>query len=370
MLFVHFQRHFVDRRHVDRLHHGVGVDVAEQRHLALERRRQRMLGAQHEDVGLETVLQQGLHRVLRGFGLQLARSGHVGDQRQVNQRRIPVTQRIAQLAHRLDERLRLDVAHRAADLGDDHVVFLGLRQQLNAAFDLVGDVGNDLHGLAQVLALALLLDDALVDTARRDVVGLRRGLVREALVVPQVEVRLGAVLGDVALAVLVGVERSGIYVDVGVEFLNGHRVTAGLQQAGDRSRNNTLAERRRHAARYEYVLGFGKFHYCFIYKFVVTPFSAFFRKPPPRRGSGRVKPVYTAFRRGPASGAAGRSDRQALLFSSWSCLSISFTFSIVEAISSRARSIFARTSATNASAFFDLAKKPMLFSRRPISCSS
>jgi len=111
---------------------------------------------------------------------------------------------------------RLDVAHRTADLGDDHVVFLGLRQQLNAAFDLVGDVGNDLHGLAQVLALALLLDDALVDTARRDVVGLRRGLVREALVVPQVEVRLGAVLGDVALAVLVGVERSGVYVDVGV----------------------------------------------------------------------------------------------------------------------------------------------------------
>ena len=252
-----------------------------------------MLGAQHEDVGLETVLQQRLHRVLRGFGLQLARSGHVGDQRQVHQRRVPVTQRVAQLAHRLDERLRLDVAHRAADLGDDHVVFLGLRQQLDAAFDLVGDVGNDLHGLAQILALALLLDDALVDTARRDVVGLRRGLVREALVVSQVEVGLGAVLGDVAFAVLVGVERSGIDVDVGVEFLNGHRIAAGLQQAGDRGRNNTLAERRRHAARYEYVLGFGKFHYCFIYKFVVTPFSAFFRKPPPRRGFGGGSNLYT-----------------------------------------------------------------------------
>lgn len=59
-----------------------------------------------------------------------------------------------------------------------------------------------------------------------------------------------------------------------------------------------------------------------------------------------------------------------LLFSSCSCLSISFTFSIVACISSRARSIFARTSATRASAFFDLAKNPMLFSSRPISCSS
>ena len=39
-------------------------------------------------------------------------------------------------------------------------------------------------------------------------------------------------------------------------------------------------------------------------------------------------------------------------------------------ISSRARSILAFTSAISASAFFDLAKKPMLFSSRPISCSS
>ena len=139
---------------VDRLHHGVGVDVAEQRHLAAQVHRKRMLGAQHEDVGLQTVFEQRLHRVLGGFGLQLARSRHVGDQRQVHQRRILIAQRVAQLAHRLDERQRLDVAHRTADLGDDNVVNLLLRQQLDAALDLVGDMGNDLHGLAQILALA------------------------------------------------------------------------------------------------------------------------------------------------------------------------------------------------------------------------
>ena len=36
MLIVHPQRHLVDRGHVDRLHHGVRIDVAEERHLAAQ----------------------------------------------------------------------------------------------------------------------------------------------------------------------------------------------------------------------------------------------------------------------------------------------------------------------------------------------
>ena len=63
---------------------------------------------------------------------------------------------VADLTGRLDERLRLDVADRAADLGDDHVglrLFVGL--QAHAALDLVGDVRDDLHRVAEVLAAAL-----------------------------------------------------------------------------------------------------------------------------------------------------------------------------------------------------------------------
>ena len=50
----------------------------------------RMLRTQDEDVGLQTVLQQRLHRMLRGLGLQLARSGHIGISVKVHQRRIAV----------------------------------------------------------------------------------------------------------------------------------------------------------------------------------------------------------------------------------------------------------------------------------------
>ena len=99
---------------------------------------------------------------------------------------------------------------------------------------------DDLHGLAEILAFALLFDDTLVDFTRRDVVRFRRRLVGETLVVSEVEVGFGAVLRHVTLAVLVGVERPGVDVDVGVELLDGHRITARLQQARNRCRDNPL----------------------------------------------------------------------------------------------------------------------------------
>ena len=56
-------------------------------------------------------------------GLQLARSGHSRESRvKCTNCRIAVSELVAQLTHRLDERQRLDVAHRTADFGDYDVV--------------------------------------------------------------------------------------------------------------------------------------------------------------------------------------------------------------------------------------------------------
>ena len=61
--------------------------------------------------------------------------------------------------------------------------------------------------------------------ASRDVVGLRRLDVQEALVVPQVQIGLRTVHRHVTFPVLVGVERAGIDVDVRVELLDGDLVS-------------------------------------------------------------------------------------------------------------------------------------------------
>ena len=68
--------------------------------------------------------------------------------------------------------------------------------------DLVGDVRDHLHRAAEVIAAALLADHALVDLAGREIVALAHLGLDEALVVAEIEVGLGAVLGHEDFAVL------------------------------------------------------------------------------------------------------------------------------------------------------------------------
>ena len=90
---------------------------------------------------------------------------------------------------------------------------------LHGGLDLVGDVRNHLHGLAQIVAAALARDDLLVDAAGGQVVALRELGVGEALVVAQVEVGLRAVVGDEDFAVLERAHGAGVHVQIGIELL-------------------------------------------------------------------------------------------------------------------------------------------------------
>src|SRR3989441_8018195 len=107
---------------------------------------------------------------------------------------------LAELADRLEKRQRLDVPPRPADLGDHDVVVRA--EAPDGGLDLVGDVGDHLYRGPEVLAAPLLRDDRQVNPPRRDVVHLRERAIDEALVVPEVEVRLGAVVRHVHLTVL------------------------------------------------------------------------------------------------------------------------------------------------------------------------
>jgi hypothetical protein len=70
----------------------------------------------------------------------------------------------------------------------------------------------------------------------------REVLVDEALVVPDVEVGLGAVLGDEDLAVLEGAHRPRVDVQVRVELLNLNLEAARLQQPAEGGSGDALAE--------------------------------------------------------------------------------------------------------------------------------
>ena len=239
-------RHLVDARDVLGGDHGLFVDVAEERDLALDVGRQEAIGAAEQQVGLDADRAQVADAVLRRLGLQLAGGADERHQRQVDVERVLAADVLAELADGLEEGQALDVADGAADLDDDDVD--AVRDGADRVLDGVGDVRDHLHRGAEVVAAPLALDDRQEDLAGGPVVVAAGHRVGEPLVVAQVEVGFGAVVGDVDLAVLVRAHRPRIDVDVGVELLERDLVAVALQQAADRGGGQALAERRHDAA--------------------------------------------------------------------------------------------------------------------------
>ena len=223
------------------------------RDLALQVVAERLLAAAHDHVGLDAAAAQFGDRVLRRLGLLLAGRTDERHQRHVDVADVVAPGFLAELTDRLEERKDLDVADGAADLGDDHVDVVG-GQAMDAPLDLVGDVRDDLHGLAEVVAATLGGEHRLVDRSGRGIGVAGQRLVDEPLVVAEIEVGLATVVGDEHLAVLERVHRAGVDVDVRVELLHRDPQATQLQQATERRRGETFAEGAGNASSHENVL--------------------------------------------------------------------------------------------------------------------
>ena len=213
-----------------------------------------MVRAEDDDVRLDADPAELLDGVLGRLRLQLAGRGELGEQRDVDVQDVRPTDVLAHLADRLEERQALDVADRAADLDDDHVRVALAGDARDPLLDLVGDVRDDLDRAAEVVAAALLRDDGLVDAARRHVGQLGQVLVDEPLVVPEIEVRLGPVVGHEDLAVLVRRHRPRIHVDVRIQLEDGDGQAPGLEDPTDARGGDALPEGGGHASGHKDIL--------------------------------------------------------------------------------------------------------------------
>ena len=146
----------------------------------------------------------------------------------------------AELANGFEERQRFDVADRAADFHHADVGVAGAEH--DAALDLVGDVRDDLHGRAEVVAAAFLGDHAFVDAAGREIAVAAGGRAHEALVVAEIEVGLGAVIGDEHFAVLERAHGARVHVDVRVELDHGDLETAAFENGAQRGGGDAFSQ--------------------------------------------------------------------------------------------------------------------------------
>jgi len=188
------------------------------------------------------------HRLLGRLGLQLAGGLDEGDVGDVQENGVVVADAQGKFPNGLQKRQTFNVPGRAADLGDDDIGLALVGQQVDAMLNLIGDVGNDLDGFAQIIAAPLLVQDGLVHLPAGEVVHAGELDVGEALVMAEVQIGFRAVVQDIDLAMLIRIHGAGIHVEVGIEFLQRDLQAAVFEQRAERGRGQPLAEGTDHAA--------------------------------------------------------------------------------------------------------------------------
>ena len=152
----------------------------------------------------------------------------------MNVSRVRAADVLANLTDSFKEWQALDVAHRAADLRDDDIHVVVRAESPNTSLDLVRDMGNDLHGVTQIVAAAFLLDDGLVHRAGGHVGVAPEVLTGESFVVAEIEVGFSAIVGNEDLTMLERVHRPGVDVDVRVQLLVDDFQSPSFEESAER----------------------------------------------------------------------------------------------------------------------------------------
>ena len=139
------------------------------------------------------------------------------------------------------------------DLNDDDVEILRIKSA-NSFFDLVGDMGDDLDRLAEVVASTLFGDHRGVNRSRCGVRVAIQTLVDETLVVSEVEICFAPVVGDENFTVFTRIHGPRIHVDVGIELAHRDAQTTLLEEPAEGGGGETLSEGGANASCHEDVL--------------------------------------------------------------------------------------------------------------------
>ena len=196
------QRALVQAGHGQVFNHAIRAHIAEHADLALDIAANAAIGTQHDDVGGDAHALQFLAGMLGGLGFIFVRAGNIGHQNHMDVAAVFHALLNANLADGLQERLALNITGGTADFGDDNIGFGAFGKIVDIALDFVGNVGNDLHRLAQISALAFLVQHVPIDLARRQVRVLVQIFINKALIMTQIQVGFGSVISHEHLAVL------------------------------------------------------------------------------------------------------------------------------------------------------------------------
>ena len=182
----------------------------------------------YQHVWLDSHSLKLFYTCLGGLGFHFTGSLQIWNQGYMNKDGIFVSYVMLELTDGFQERLAFDVSYCSAYLNDGDSVFIRGFGTVEAAFDLICDVGNDLYGSSPEVSVAFLLKNGPVNFSGGHVGIFIQAFINKALIVTKIQVGLGSVVGYEDFAVLDGVHGSGVDVDVGVKFLHGYLEASGF----------------------------------------------------------------------------------------------------------------------------------------------
>ena len=254
MFFFHGERRFIQIFHIQILQNTAAGNVTEQSDFILNALAERNFAAADDDIGLDSHSLKLLNAGLGGFGFQFLGGAQIGNQGDVDQNRIFMSDLSLKLADGFQKRLAFDISYGAAHFDDGDPCFIVGKIAVETALDLVGDVRDDLNGTAAVISAPFLLENGPVNLSGGDVGIPVQIFIDETLIMAKVQIGFRSILGDEYLSVLDGIHGSGINVDIRIKFLHGHLIAPGFQKPPQRGRRDSLAKAGNHAACYEYIL--------------------------------------------------------------------------------------------------------------------
>ena len=122
----------------------------------------------------------------------------------------------------LHEWLGFDVPHGTTDFGNYHFGVLAFASPLNLVLNRIGNMRNNLDSPPEIVSPPFLAQNFRVDLTSSDVRILIQIVINKPFVVTKVKVCFGPIIGNKHFTVLVWTHRTGIHVNVWVEFLNGN----------------------------------------------------------------------------------------------------------------------------------------------------
>ena len=158
--------------------------------------------------------------MLGRFGFDFSSRANIGHQRQMNINHVFFADIGSKLPDGLQKWQTFNVTDRAANFNNEHINIVG--GQLNTVFDFICDVRDDLHGSAQVIPFTLFGNNGMIYFPGGKVIDFAHFGMGETLIVTQVKIGFGSIIGHKHLAMLKGIHRSRIHIYIGIQFLDGH----------------------------------------------------------------------------------------------------------------------------------------------------